>query len=461
MNEHTLPDDLSRWPANPFDLLGVRPGVSDRDLRRAYARLIRAYKPEQFPEHFRRIREAYEAARQYAQYFAIPEEAPADSPAPPHVPPTPVPDIGTPTAERPLPAPRPRSLQDELDDAWRWAEDGDEARAYARLLDLDDRHPGRTDIYLRLYCLLSAAPELDGRRTACDFLARGLRQSGGGGPCYDLYRHEIEANPGEALTGRFAELLGAITQLGLLTAFVEWRWGAAGRLKRFEVIRGDLPGLRARLAVDQEEVWLRLLASAADQLAWDRAAPEDAGGWAECLNEAEGYQHLQLRCADVFDRLEYLEGVATGWHTLMDRGNVPANLLELLPRFWTLPFSEIRRGVTSVLSAVAAAPAAWLTHLDRINEVSPELLSLFGGVLTAYQRATEPDADGRTTEELAVVARHFLDEQLGLSYKEMRPQLLGFCLREFIDPELIARLDNLHNDWPLRHVYRACTLLWA
>ena len=60
MSDHALPDDLSQWPSDPHELLGVAHGVAPRELRRAYTRLIRRYKPEQHPEHFRRIREAYE-----------------------------------------------------------------------------------------------------------------------------------------------------------------------------------------------------------------------------------------------------------------------------------------------------------------------------------------------------------------------------------------------------------------
>lgn len=115
MNEHTLPDDSSRWPENPFELLGVPPGVNERDLRRAYVRLIRIYKPEQFPEHFRRIREAYEAVRSYAKFHTA-FETPADSPTlsaesqPVGEPVPATPEAGnfnTPVAERP----RPQSLR--------------------------------------------------------------------------------------------------------------------------------------------------------------------------------------------------------------------------------------------------------------------------------------------------------------------------------------------------------------
>ena len=54
-----LPDDVRRWPSDPFKLLGVPRNVPPRDLKRAYTRLIRSYKPEHSPDEFRRIRAAH------------------------------------------------------------------------------------------------------------------------------------------------------------------------------------------------------------------------------------------------------------------------------------------------------------------------------------------------------------------------------------------------------------------
>jgi hypothetical protein len=467
MNEHMLPEDLSRWPANPFELLGVPPGVGERDLRRAYTRLIRVYKPEQFPEHFRRIREAYEAARHFVPFFT-PSEAPVAPPVPSTESPSAPQDV--PAEELPAPRPLPRSFEEELEEAWSWAVGGDEARAYSRLLELQSRYPERTEICLRLYCLLGVAPELDPRRTPCHFLVQGLRQTGGSGPCHELYRRAVEDNPAEALTEGFAELFHATTQPGLLATFVQWRWSAAGLLGRFDVIGEDLPALRARLAVEQDEMWLRLLASAADQLAWF-PAPTASADFPECVHEAASHKHLQLRCADIFDRLEYLERIAAGWRSLRKKGQVSAQLLELLARFWTRPFPEIRRSVTALLAAIATEPKAWLADLDLMNQVSPPLLSLVGHLLNSYEATVTLDAEGRKSAELAGLARHFLEEHGGLSYRVLRPRILAFCLREVIPPELVAqvalsqivvlpnlRLQKLVNDWPLRHVYRACSL---
>ena len=54
MSVPDLSPDPASWPQDPYRLMGVRPGVSPRDLKRAYHALIRRYKPEHAPEEFRK-----------------------------------------------------------------------------------------------------------------------------------------------------------------------------------------------------------------------------------------------------------------------------------------------------------------------------------------------------------------------------------------------------------------------
>jgi hypothetical protein len=479
MSEHTLPDDLSRWPGSPWELLGVAHGVNQRDLRRAYARLARTYKPEQFPEHFRRIREAYEALLSYAPFVPEPE-VPDDSTVQSNDITTSNPnpranaqsDVADSAGAERLPSPPLRTLQDEFDESWDWAINGDKERAYAGLLQLLDRYP-RAEVCVRLYHLLRGYPELDAARAPCDFLVQGLCQGRGTGPCHELYRREIEDCPEEALSERFAQLLqklDAVAQPGVFAAIYQWRLSAAGQLRQFDVIRNDLSQLCPQLADEHEEIWLRLLLSAAEQFAW---APS-SGYIAECRREAYQSEHLQLQCADVFDRLEILEQTARGWRHLQDRTGVPGEFVQLLARSSTRPFSEIRRDVATLLAGIADRPKYWLRILDLVNVTSPLVLSLFGRLLDLYQWSQDHEQDVRDPVGLSTLARHFLEEFGRLGYTKLRPSLLAFCLREFVHPNFVAdvavsktvrlppaRLNKLVSDWPLRHVYRACVLFWG
>ena len=74
MSAPELPDDPSDWPSDPFELLGVARGTSEPDIKRAYTRLIRRFKPEHHPDAFRRIREAYEACLTQGRWFTSPTQ---------------------------------------------------------------------------------------------------------------------------------------------------------------------------------------------------------------------------------------------------------------------------------------------------------------------------------------------------------------------------------------------------
>src|SRR5690349_15738491 len=83
-NKRMLPEDPEHWPADPYALLGVRPGDDARAIRKAYAALIRRFKPEQFPDQFQRIREAFERVQEMESWrsHAMPNPAPASASTP-------------------------------------------------------------------------------------------------------------------------------------------------------------------------------------------------------------------------------------------------------------------------------------------------------------------------------------------------------------------------------------------
>lgn len=67
-------------PSDPLQLFGLSEGYEPIDLKRAYARLIRIYKPESHPDEFMRIRRAYE---QMESGFHLKQQSPF---APVHLP---------------------------------------------------------------------------------------------------------------------------------------------------------------------------------------------------------------------------------------------------------------------------------------------------------------------------------------------------------------------------------------
>jgi hypothetical protein len=375
MSEPPLPEDLSRWPQNPYDLLGVSANSPPRDVRRAYTGLIRTYKPEQFPEHFRRIREAYEAVVRRTELFSPREDLPPDQPPPaarekaiPH-------DKAAPPRRLPT-----RPLEEELAVLWQWAVAGQEETAYGRLLRLQAQHPGSAAVYLRLYWLLTVAPRLDAGRCPNDWLVQGLLASGAPGPLRQLYRDVVADDPAEAWTERYARLLADDARPAQLADLVEWRWRAGAWLERWDLLMADLCDCRPRLRPAQEDLWLRLLFVLADEVAWyeDAAAEElmDA-----CLNEIHQHDHLAFRNAAAFDRLDFLLAVSRGCRKLRRR-TVPLSFLRLIARSWTQPFAAVRPHLESVLERINASPTKWLECFTLVQHGAPPCSRSSAGSLT-------------------------------------------------------------------------------
>ena len=141
-----------------FRLLGVSRSSNRREVRRAYAQLIRVYKPEHFPEHFRRIRDAYELLDQRLAWMESNLAGGGGDSAP---------LLKTPPARRPTPRTRPAARRRPMrrrrrsalprgdrQDLWQKARQGDLAGAYAHGSQLALHGQGDEELFVRLFWML-------------------------------------------------------------------------------------------------------------------------------------------------------------------------------------------------------------------------------------------------------------------------------------------------------------------
>jgi hypothetical protein len=466
MDPHTLPDDPHDWPTDPFALLGVPRSVGEADLKRAYTRLIRKYKPEHAPDEFRRIREAYESAVEMSRWYrdappvrdafhdlpftAPPEAAPPDPSAPqPDAPSGPAPEPAhEPQIDPPV---RPVSV-DPVEAAWGDAVAGRWGDAYAVLVGLAAQDLDRADLALRLYWLLALRPTLDDGRTRHDWLAAALARGRLMGPAVELYRRELAADPPTALADPYAHLLEVQGASGraLLTVATARLAAADGR---WAVIESDLAALEHRAAELDDAAWLDYLTDLAARATGDQPPLLE-----RCRTLLDGLRHLELSHGWAFDRLEHRQLMRTH----LGLFHIP---------------DPIRRAVladeagdddTALAAAVAwaaADPCAALLACD-VGMVSPqgrECLVTFERFLT--------DRAGRPSEYPGDLVRAQVRAHLARTpapdYERARGPLFLFLLAERIDPdELVGAcfadphstmrdlVRHVRDDAALRLVYR-------
>ena len=157
MSDNRLSEDYRDWPNNPYELLEVDENVGRLELRRAYTRLIRRFKPEHFPEQFQLLREAYDTITLHLQW-RDPDETPSDEDA----------DVANASLDEASAGHYRAAHQrtQQLDDAWEAAQQSQPAEALAQLESLRAQHGADHDILMREYWLLRTFPDLESSTTS-------------------------------------------------------------------------------------------------------------------------------------------------------------------------------------------------------------------------------------------------------------------------------------------------------
>ena len=361
MSDHLLPDDSRQWPDDPFELLGIVPPTTETDLKRAYTRLIRRYKPEHHPDEFRRIREAYESALQRIHWFHYTSspEASTSEPAPPET----VESRTEPTAEPVEQLPRPLMI-DPTQEAWALAIAGQRSEAYSRLVQLANANPASAEAPIRLYWLLALDPALDPDRSRHDWLAATLTRSGLGHSARELYRRELAANPQDALFGPYLRLfeLPAVEPSSLLD-MARARLLAAGRGRWQARLDGDLKCMAEREAEFDESAWLSYLVELMGYAAFDQAG-ESIERSRDLLRDLH---HLELTHSWAFDRVDELIALGETWRRTP---LIPEPVRQVVRHAWLGSPEGWHEALALASSWAADDPARALYEIDRAAEVS-------------------------------------------------------------------------------------------
>ena len=459
MSDAHLPDNLDDWPKDPFALFGVPRSINQRELRRVYTRLIREFKPERLPAHFRRIREAYETLHRYAAWNdadAADEERAGE-----------VEDTSD-LRDQPEPeaAPMPRRL--EPDECWRWALAGETQRAYDALRELHLERSCQPDLLLRLYWLLIVNPDLDPARTPRNWLVEGLRTCAQHHRLFEQYSNEVAGDPNEVLHDRFVNLL-ELVQGPLLTQLLECRWQALARLELWTVIHNDLDAYRDKVCRQDESDWLRILLSLAGKCFHIQPlSPHSV--FQKCQKQIEKIGHLSLAHGSLFDSAEALIQLSRESANL-----APGIVLEVAAHVLADRMEEAVLALEPFLTLACQSPKEALNLLDQTVAVAPNLMSEFSRAISWLSWTSSRDNSSEHTKEIAEHAIYaILDSPIKhKKYAKARHEILAYCCKEGLRPEQMIQwlqeqskapsnlAQRLASDLPLQCTCTAFRLGWA
>jgi hypothetical protein len=457
---------------DPYELLGVPHGAAPEAVRSAHDRLAAGCDPNLA----RRLREARDAVLHDLELLTI-----LDSPLALELPPGPArpPEVPVPDdfdLSEALQATPTMTIRLTAETLWQLALAGHDADAYRGLVILVEQQDESEDVYLRLYWLLMLRPDLEAARAPAQWLVRGLHAVGVGGSLWELYRRLLAEDAHEALSPRCAELLAVPAEPDHLVEVVQLRWRAAADAQRWDIISSDLDVLRQHLPAANTGVWARVWAAALDHLIWsDEKVPRKLG--AHCYQAQGEIPSDHFAVAEARKHANSLRDLAAGWRKLRSEPDVPPPLLALIPLSWCRPFPEVRPKLLAFLADALRTPRSFLRALDATRE-QPAVLAHFVGLLERLQATLPPlPLEARSSSDLADLTLAFLDVTDRSYYRNFRPLLLDFCLREAIGPQLVAELiernphywlspdrhlsEAVRTDEPLRLVYLAHELFWV
>lgn len=453
MTDEALPDNLDDWPDDAYTLFGIGRSAGMRDLRRAYANLIRRYKPEHHPDEFRRIRDAYEALEWQIRWREQNRDSDADSESAEESE-EPLSGLGEETtsqtsneqADEPQTSGRKEKAPlagttAAVDGVWRKAlrEGGDWHAVYRQHVEAAGRSAADEVIFCRLYWLLAVAPEVDEARRPVDWLAAGLAQSTAAPRLLTLYFEELKRRPEEVLEERSRNLLLMARPLWQRSELARRRWRALRAMHRFDEISADLSILRDPFFSHRDE-WMHLLMSVAELVAWHDGSATGSKLLGACLSEINSASELHLALSGALDRHEYVLALAAEYRRCLEDRNreFPMALVRLLPELW-LNSDAARLKLMTVLEAWVAHPESALDQLDLLVSESRMVAAFVTDVLASLA----PHGDGDDAALAAARERSLERLVAGTDwsrYRETRYKIMHYCLHTGGQVEDILRV---------------------
>ncbi len=489
MSDLDLDEDFTKWPTSAHLLLGVPAAIRDaKELKRAYTRRIKRFKPEQFPEHFRILREAYETMQNAIDFrlrYSINDDAIDEASSSTATSETVLQDQGynetesfdrTPSQSLEVSREAANPIADEtIGDSVASTDTGNLANSRAAL-SLHNETPLRDPLkeihdavslallgnYDEAFAKLRAEQKSHGPN---QHLARALEfwiakissnTSGAFSPSQIAFRHlsqgycsyseifaaalEANVNPNVLLQVKLNKLVDA-DRANNIDYFLQMRWQVAARSDNYRIIMEDCKLLND-LYFDRLTRWLTISYQAVHYLLWAKEIEVVEYGMQLAKALDKEYVSLPEYAADL-SRIDILITITKNLYDYIKNPVGQKEYWRIFALGWNCVAPDWKRVYLEWMHKVASTPRKTITAIDNLLKRNSLLLSFLRDRCLqitlpeqedSVREETEPELDLSTD----LIIRAFLSSKRSLAYGELREEVLDFCVREAISPSRLC-----------------------
>jgi curved DNA-binding protein CbpA len=491
-----LPEDLNRWPSDPFAVLNLDRSVDARTARRAYFKLVRKYQPDRFPAEFQKVREAYEYVENWLKWQQpdvaneeddLPNSNEADSPGMRGG--NSVQETGRTESAEPFDSIEPFDSEKDLggisvpspfrsdpfDQFVESLESGEMAAAVALVNRVDPSSgPAETaKVYLSKYYLSrflsddSINDEADSGALAeqkrVSWLLKSMASSELWTGAMAQLRTEFDRNYRLATCTSMNDCLDRLSDCANLAELYRLRWEAIGH-HDVQVVIDDIEKLQPRsLEFGNRSVWLNLIAESMNYTVWHQDNKSCVKHNRECWQEISESEQTWTA-----DSVELLILAAEEWKQIQGwfkwSSVIPwarCTLPESMKRIWS-----------PVAKEIAVDPRESLTSLNLRFQNSSIAMAVFEEGLQRFARlnSNSESSHEETWEETRDLVACYFQSASQTDYVSNRIPMMEFCILNQLSPTSFARAadtflssdctigwsDLVQSDGPLWCVVNAC-----
>jgi hypothetical protein len=442
MTDH-LSDELARWPINPRTILNVPSSAGKSEIRKAYAQLIRRFRPETHPQHFQRIREAMEIllaglddengsesfSVELTSDYGIAQVGLFDSRQQPS---------GNDVRRESDASSISQSVhgsaswEAERDQVWAEYTQRPSAECLQKLQDLAVRSDRDPVPFLMGCWAARLRPDLARERRPFEWIREGIEKFGGTTELVELLMEELRDNTtllSEEDSGHLAE---RIQSSELLQAYLSSRWKLMAQRGVWQWISREYEAMQVRFSYSHPEVWLQITLRVFELSvpASDPNAQKLVAMAREELRTLSSSRnsHQQFEYADV---LEFIR------RSHQNRsGTSDERLRQLVLDSPTLDAEQFHLRVLEIVGIYIDLPSRLLQILTELAMQVPESLWLLSTHPQAWGRPAAT-AEARRDQTLLRAVELLFRQSGQLAYGDLRVDIAEFCRAECINSGIL------------------------